>query len=185
MLLPGYPVQGIRIRGREMTHDDFMKEALAQAENAFSAGEFSVGCVLAAQNAVVATGFRQRSSGPRANEIDHAEIVALRNLSEKKPIANPEELTIYCTMEPCLMCFGAIVISGIHRIVYAYEDVMGGGTRCALSDLPPLYSDHEIQVVPHVLRGQSLALFQAYFSKPENGYWKNSLLSKYTLAQKK
>jgi len=167
-----------------MTHDDFMKEALALAEKAFSDGEFPVGCVIADQTRVVAKGSRWRSAGPMANEIDHAEIAALRDLYENHGVENADQLTVYCTMEPCLMCFGAILISGIHRIVYAYEDVMGGGTRCALSNMPPLYSGHEIQVVPHVLRAQSLAFFQAFFRRPENGYWKNSLLAAYTLAQK-
>ena len=94
-----------------------------------------------------------------------------------------DELTLYCTMEPCLMCFGATLLSGIKRIVYAYEDVMGGGTRCDLSGLPILYKDTNVTIVPHVLRRQSLELFKAFFLKPENNYWKNSLLAEYTLAQ--
>ena len=55
-------------------------------------------------------------------------------------------LTIFCTMEPCLMCLGAIMLSGIRKIVYAYEDVMGGGTGCDLSGLKPLYSNNHMSV---------------------------------------
>ncbi len=161
-----------------------MKKALAQAEDAFSAGEFPVGCVIADTKNILATGFRHGTTGQHPNEIDHAEIVALRALYEKKTDVNNDQLTLYCTMEPCLMCFGAVLISGIRRIVYAYEDAMGGGTQCGLSNLPPLYSGKDVSIVPHVLRRQSLVLFKAFFSQPENDYWKNSLLAEYTLAQK-
>lgn len=167
-----------------MTDEDFMKKALAEAENALSAGEFPVGCVIADKTGVVAKGFRKRSVGHLPNEIDHAEMVALRDLYAHHGVGDAGKLTVYCTMEPCLMCFSAILISGIHRIVYAYEDVMGGGTGCMLSALPPLYSGSEMRIIPHVLRRQSLALFQAFFARPENAYWKDSLLATYTLSQK-
>ena len=166
-----------------MTDEYFMKQALVQAENAFSAGEFPVGCVIADTRNILVTGSRLGTSGQHSNEIDHAEIVALRALYDKKAVESTSEMTLYCTMEPCLMCLGAILISGIHRIVYAYEDVMGGGTGCDLSDLPKLYKDANITIVPHVLRRQSLELFKTFFAKPENNYWKNSLLAEYTLAQ--
>ena len=82
------------------------------------------------------------------------------------------------------MCFGAILISGIGRIVFAYEDVMGGGTRCDLSSLAPLYRERDIDIMADVLRGESLTLFKRFFSDPRNTYWKGSLLARYTLAQK-
>jgi tRNA(adenine34) deaminase len=92
-------------------------------------------------------------------------------------------LTIYCTMEPCLMCFSAIMLSGIGRIVYAYEDVMGGGTGCDRSTLSPLYRDTHLTVVAGVLREKSLSLFQRFFADSGNPYWADSLLSRYTLNQ--
>ena len=165
-----------------MTDDFFMHEALVLAEKALAAGDFPVGCVIADRKNIQAIGCRCATSGDEANEIDHAEIQALRALYRTPALAAPENLTVYCTMEPCLMCFGAILISGIRRIVYAYEDVMGGGTGCDLSVLSPLYRQPAVQVIPHVLRGPSLALFKRFFSRPENDYWKNSLLAEYTLS---
>ena len=162
---------------------DFMGQAIKQAKKAFSVGEFPVGCVIADKRDVLATGFRKGTAGKYSNEIDHAEIMTLRNLFENCPLENMDEVTLYCTMEPCLMCFGAVLLSGIKRIVYAYEDIMGGGSRCDLSGLPKLYRDANVTIVPHVLRRQSLDLFKAFFSNPDNHYWKNSLLAEYTLAQ--
>jgi len=81
------------------------------------------------------------------------------------------------------MCFSAIVLSGIGRIVYAYEDVMGGGTGCDLSGLPPLYRNAKLTVISGVMRANSLLLFQRFFADSGNPYWADSLLSRYTLDQ--
>lgn len=81
------------------------------------------------------------------------------------------------------MCFSAILLCGIGRIVYAYEDVMGGGTGCDRSGLPPLYRNAQLTVISGVLRTNSLLLFKQFFADPVNRYWADSLLSRYTLAQ--
>lgn len=166
-----------------MSDARFMEQALKQAELAFSAGEFPVGCVIADETKILAVGSRQGTAGGRANETDHAEMVALRRLVDVGRDETAGPLSVFCTMEPCLMCFGAILISGIHRIVYAYEDVMGGGTGCDLSRLPALYRGTPVEIVPYVMRARSLALFKAFFSRPDNPYWKYSVLADYTLAQ--
>lgn len=164
-----------------MDYEYFMERALDQAENALSENEFPVGCVLVYQNRIIATGSRKGTSGRSVNEVDHAEIVALRNLSHLTEDIDRNKISLFCTMEPCLMCFGAILLSGIGEIVYAYEDVMGGGTGCDLKKLPPLYRNREVPIVPNILREKSLGLFRAFFADPRNRYWKGSLLAKYTL----
>ncbi|QTA91682.1 nucleoside deaminase [Desulfonema magnum] len=161
----------------------FMKKALEQAKKALSAGEFPVGCVIAHQNKILVNGSRNGTTGDSANETDHAEMVALRRLTDMGENADRNEFTLFCTMEPCLMCFAAILLSGIGKIVYAYEDVMGGGTQCDLTRLPPLYKNRQISIVPDILREESLELFKAFFANPDNNYWKGSLLAQYTLSQ--
>lgn len=169
-----------------MNHEYFMREALVLAETAFNEGEFPVGSILVYKDEILAKGTRKGTTGNFANEVDHAEIMALRNLSEREDCneINSKEITIYSTMEPCLMCFGAILLSGIGKIVYSYEDVMGGGTKSDLKSLPPLYRDRKIPIISGILRNKSLEIFKAYFSNPSNSYWKGSLLADYTLAQK-
>ena len=172
--------------GAEKTSDIntyFMEIAMDQARKALSQGEFPVGCVIADGQSVIASGFRKGSSGQYPNEIDHAEIIAIRQLFKVEEPLKKNKLSIYCTMEPCLMCFGAIILAGIRKIVYAYEDVMGGGSRCELDILPDLYKQSQMKIVPHVMRRQSLKLFKAFFSRPENQYWEDSLLARYTMAQ--
>jgi tRNA(adenine34) deaminase len=165
----------------EHEHEHFMAAALAQAARAAEAGEFPVGCVLVCDRQVVAAGYR-RNSITNPNEIDHAEINALRELLDQKT-ADPCKTTLYSTMEPCLMCFSTLILSGIRTIVYGYEDAMGGGTGLKLADLPPLYADMKVTVVPHVMRQECLQLFKDFFSDGENVYWKDSLLARYTLRQ--
>jgi tRNA(adenine34) deaminase len=161
----------------------FMAVALDHARRALDEEDFPVGCVIADDANVVAHGRRTGTAAAMTNELDHAEINALRSLHHCAPGFDGSRLSIYCTMEPCLMCFSAILLSGISRIVYAYEDVMGGGTACDRSGMTPLYRDTEMTVVAGVLREKSLALFQRFFRRPGNDYWADSLLSRYTLAQ--
>ncbi|SDT88978.1 tRNA(adenine34) deaminase [Desulfobacula phenolica] len=161
--------------------------ALEQAQMAFDRGEFPVGCVIVQDEKVIAIGSRQGTTLDRAffSEIDHAEIRALKKLENIGTQFDPERSILFCTMEPCLMCFGAIILSGIKKIVYAYEDPMGGGTTCDLKKLPPLYKKCGIDIVSGVLREKSLDLFSNFFNKETNLYWKNSYLETYTFEQKK
>lgn len=167
-----------------MGDDDlrWMAVALEEAREALSKGEFPVGCVVVAGGQVVATGRRRGTAAGPGNELDHAEMVALRSLMESGGLSGGTPATLYCTMEPCLMCFGAILLSGVSRLVWAYEDAMGGGVSCDLASVGPLYRESEMAVRGGVLRGESLALFKRFFSNPDNGYWKNSRLERYTLA---
>lgn len=169
------------IPDKTKAHDFFMSEALKHARNALESGEFPVGCVIVGNGEILSYSSRANSRQTAGGETRHAEIIALENLERDYPSLNRKDMTIYCTMEPCLMCFGAILISGIKTIVYAYEDAMGGGTSCDLSKLPPLYSDARATIVPNVMRDASLRIFKDFFSSPSNTYLKNTLLAEYTL----
>ncbi len=163
-------------------HEKYMRLALAEAEFALENGDFPVGCVIVDNQGVVATGRREHSC-EQANELDHAEIVAIRKVVDARQLQENNDLIIYSTMEPCLMCYSTLILNNIRTIVYAYEDVMGGGTNLPLDSLPPLYSSMEVTVISHVLREESLTLFQRFFMNPDNPYWRDSLLSRYTLGQ--
>ena len=166
-----------------MNYAHFMTAALEQAEAAYHAGEFPVGCVLVHKDRVLATGRRTGTTTKGVNEVDHAEMVALRRLVLAGRDVAPAEIVLFSTLEPCLMCYGAAILSGIRTIVYAFEDVMGGGTGCDLTQLSPLYREAGTSIIPHVRREESVQLLKAFFANPENVYWKESLLARYTLSQ--
>jgi len=165
-----------------MNYEYFMGKVLILAEKALSKGEFPVGCVMVYENEVLVSGSRIHSKGTIINETDHAEIIALRQLAYKKDIEK-SKVSVFCNLEPCLMCYGALIISGIGEIVYAYEDVMGGGTSCDLSMLTPLYKNTKISLIPNILRDESLKLFKAYFLNSETSYLQNTFLERFTLSQ--
>ena len=167
-----------------INHDYFMGLALDEARHAMDQGEFPVGCIITDGVQVLASGRRTKSVNAERDEISHAEIVTLQSLYRTAPPgAKWPPLFLYTTLEPCLMCFGAALLSPVETIVYAYEDVMGGGTGCDRSILPTLYRKKNLTMSPMVRREESVALFKTYFRNPENDYWRDSLLATYTLAQ--
>ena len=164
-------------------HETFMREALLEAREALTAREFPVGCVLVYEDEIVSRGRRINSRAPDDNEMDHAEILALRKLFVQYPQIERSNIVVYSTMEPCLMCYATLLLNGIRTIVYAYEDVMGGGTSLDLKKITPLYREMSVAVTPHILRRESLELFKIFFADPDNTYWQDSPLARYTLQQ--
>ena len=81
------------------------------------------------------------------------------------------------------MCFSALLVNGVTKYVYSYEDVMGGGTNIPMNMLAPLYSEMKISITGDVLREKSLQLFKDFFSSPDCDYLKDTLLASYTLNQ--
>ena len=166
-----------------MDYEFFMSKALEEARDALNMGEFPVGCVIVYENNVLVTGARHHSGSENQNELDHAEMLALRRLVDIGKKIDRAQLTVFSTLEPCLMCYAALILNDIRHIVYAYEDVMGGGTNLDLKKLHPFYQDMEIKVAPRILRQESLMLFKKFFSDAQNSYLQGTLLAQYTLKQ--
>lgn len=109
----------------------------SKARLALEEGEFPVGCAIVQGDTILQSGRRRNSEGAESNEIDHAEMVTLRALLAEQSGLDYQGITVYSTMEPCLMCYTTLLLSGVRRFVWAYEDVMGGGTNLPLQHLPP------------------------------------------------
>jgi tRNA(adenine34) deaminase len=167
-----------------MDYEFFMEKALIEAKKSLDNGNFPVGCILVYNTEIIASSGKKNTmyDYQNGNELDHAEIRALRKLSILKKKTDKENTFLFTTLEPCLMCLGASILNGIKKIVYAYEDVMGGASKCDLKNIAPLYDDNII-IVPQILRNKSLSLFKTFFSNPENTYLKGTMLEKYTLSQ--
>ena len=183
-------------------HEKWMGVALEQASDALRHGEFPVGCILVSDSAVVGSGARLSSAGPDMNELDHAEIVALRDWVSRGRRGAGGVITAYVTLEPCFMCLGALMINDIRRIVFAYEDVMGGACGTDFSrpltawgkDGAPVHSDRHIyirygehnndtEIIGGLRRRESLMLFYEFFSDPACDYLRDTYLAEYTLQQ--
>ena len=141
----------------------FMHEALRQAEQAASDGEVPVGAILVHENAIVARGrnARERNQDPTA----HAELIVIREAAEKLQSWRLTGTTMYVTLEPCLMCAGAMLQARIPRLVFSTWDPKAG----ACGSLFALHEDnrlnHQIAVTHGVLENESRNLLQRFFRR--------------------
>ncbi len=104
-----------------------MQQALREAQQAFEAGEVPVGAVIAADNRIIARGHNQTEQ--LTDVTAHAEIIALTAASNHLGSKYLPDCTLYVTLEPCVMCAGALAWAQIGRIVYAAADDRRGFTR--------------------------------------------------------
>jgi tRNA(adenine34) deaminase len=138
----------------------FMRLALAEAELARAAGEVPVGAVVSLAGAAVGRGYNQPigTSDPTA----HAEVAALREAGRAVANYRLTGASLYVTVEPCLMCVGAIVHARIARVVYGVPDPKGGAVRSVL-DVSGLPLNHRFEAVEGVLAEECRAILQAFF----------------------
>ena len=143
-----------------LRHDDFMSLALEEARRAREAGEVPVGAVVVSGDAVLGTGFNQPISA--LDPTAHAEIVALRAAAQALRNYRLSGATLYVTVEPCLMCVGAIVHARIATVVYGVSDPKGGAVR-SLLDPATLPLNHHFDAVDGVLADECRELLQEFF----------------------
>lgn len=112
-----------------------MTLALQQAENAFDEGEIPVGALIVCQDQIIAKGYNQTE---KLNDVTaHAEMLALTAASQKLGAKYLKDCTLYVTLEPCVMCAGAIFWSQIGRIVWGASDEKRGYQRVKFNILHP------------------------------------------------
>jgi tRNA(adenine34) deaminase len=141
-------------------HEPFMRLALAQAAHARAAGEVPVGAVVVQDGAVVGRGYNQpiATSDPTA----HAEVLALREAARAAGNYRLTGALLYVTIEPCLMCVGAIVHARISTVVYGAADPKGGAVR-SLLDPGSLPLNHRFEAIEGVLADECRELLQSFF----------------------
>ncbi|MDP1572030.1 MAG: tRNA adenosine(34) deaminase TadA [Vicinamibacterales bacterium] len=142
-------------------HQDFMRLALAEAARAREAGEVPVGAVLVMDGEVVATGFNQpiASHDPTA----HAEVVAVREAARRVGNYRLTGSTLYVTVEPCLMCVGAMIHARVGTVVFGAPEPRAGalGSSIAAHEAPGL--NHRLQVVAGILESECRDVMQRFF----------------------
>lgn len=128
-----------------MNHLFFLNEALKEAEKAFSFGEVPIGAVIVKDGEIVARAFNRKEflQDPTA----HAEILAMREAALKLNSWRLNGCVLYSTVEPCVMCCGAIIQSRIGTVVYGIPDKKFGGVESLYSVLTDERSNHRPCVV--------------------------------------
>jgi tRNA(adenine34) deaminase len=142
-------------------HDTFMRAALDEARRGFAAGEVPVGALVVLDGEIVGRGFNQPigSHDPTA----HAEIVALRMAAQALGNYRLVGSTMYVTIEPCLMCVGAMVHARVETLVFGAPEPKAGAvvSSCRAHELPSL--NHRIGVVSGILEEDCRAVIQEFF----------------------
>lgn len=145
------------------TDDHYMKLALAAAKVAEDKGEVPVGAILVKNDEVIATAFNHPigSHDPTA----HAEIRVLREAAQKLENYRLPGATLYVTLEPCLMCLGAMLHARIKRLVFGAFDLKVGAVKSMLqlSDLKEI--NHKIEWRGGVCEFESARLLRDFFAK--------------------
>jgi tRNA(adenine34) deaminase len=142
-------------------HETFMQQALALGRGAQERGEVPVGAVVVLDGKVIGCG---ANSPIGANDpTAHAEIVALRAAAQSIGNYRLEGATIYCTIEPCVMCAGAIVTARISRLVFGARDIRFGGVRSKFRIADSDLLNHRVEVVEGVLGFECSQLLRDFF----------------------
>ncbi|HEX7757111.1 MAG TPA: nucleoside deaminase [Niabella sp.] len=141
-----------------MTDEYFMQLALKQAEQAFEEEEIPVGAIVVQQNRVIARGYNmtEKLKDPTA----HAEMIALTAAFSHLGAKYLPDATLYVTVEPCVMCAGALYWSKLHRIVWGAADPKNGFSRVQPT-VSPFHPKTEITTC--ILETECAALMKAFF----------------------
>jgi tRNA(adenine34) deaminase len=138
-----------------------MREALVLARKAGEAGEIPVGAIVVAEGKVIGRGANKpiSSNDPTA----HAEIEALRQAASAQNNYRLAGCTLYVTLEPCVMCAGAIVVARIDRLVYAARDLRFGAVRSKFRLADSDLLNHRVAVEEGLLAAESAELLTQFF----------------------
>ena len=139
----------------------WMEEALRCAQRALEAEEVPVGAVVVCDRRIVARGWNRNiaDSDPTA----HAEIIALREAGAAIGNYRLGDCELFVTIEPCVMCTGAMIHARIKRLIYGADDPKAGAVRSVMQVLNHPQANHKVEVRSGVLAGRSAELLQAFF----------------------
>ena len=140
-----------------------MSDALALAERAAALEEVPVGAVVVYQNEIIGRGFNQVRT---LNDVSaHAELQAIRQASAALGNYRLSGAALYCTLEPCVMCVGAIVQARIERLIYAAREPKTGACGSAFDLLSDPAHNHRVWVQHGVMAESASALLQQFFAQ--------------------
>jgi len=139
----------------------YMKEALKEAQLAFDKGEVPVGAVIVFQNQIVARAHNQVETLQDATA--HAETLCIRAASEYFNNWRLLETTLYCTLEPCALCAGGMMLARVPRLVWGAPDLRHGADGSLFDILRKPHPIHQVEAVRGVLQEECAALLKEFF----------------------
>ena len=141
----------------------FMKEALKEAKKAELIDEVPIGCVIVKDDKIIARGHNVRET--KKTPLGHAEIIAIDKASKKLGAWRLQDCDIYITLEPCIMCSGAIIQSRIRHIYYGAKDPKGGAIESSINVLEAKNINHHPEVTSGILEEECSNIISEYFKR--------------------
>lgn len=142
-------------------HEKYMKMAINEAKKAALIDEVPIGCVIVKNEKVIARGHNLRET--KNDPTCHAEIVAIRKASKKLNDWQLVDCDLYVTIEPCIMCSGAIIQSRISKVIFGSRDPKGGALVSSINVLEASNINHKPEVIEGVLKEECSEIVKKYF----------------------
>lgn len=140
----------------------YMKEALKEAKKSLLTGDVPVGCVIVYDDKIIARGHNKRED--KQQSLAHAEIVAINKACKKLGSWRLEDCTMYITLEPCVMCSGAIIQARIPRVIYGAYDYRFGAHK-SLINLFDVKFNHNVEISGGVLENECSIIIKDFFKE--------------------
>tara|TARA_Y100000590_G_C14871699_1_gene695405 strand:+ start:70 stop:519 length:450 start_codon:yes stop_codon:yes gene_type:complete len=146
-----------------MDKNSFMEEALIEAKKALTKGEVPIGAVVVLEEDVIGRGYNQpiTKNDPTA----HAEIMALRDAAMNLKNYRLKDTLVYTTLEPCLMCAGALVHARIKKLIYSASDPKSGVIESNGNLMQSAFLNHRISYEGGILKEESSEILKNFFLK--------------------
>lgn len=143
-------------------HIYFMQEALKEASKAYKKKEVPVGCVIVCDNKIVARAHNLRKT--KESTLAHAELLAIKKANKKLKSWRLEDCSVYVTLEPCVMCAGALMQARVKDIYYATNDPKGGALGGAFNLYDNTFN-HTINLDCGILKEEAKNMLQNFFKE--------------------
>ena len=139
----------------------YMKAALREAKKAELIDEVPIGCVIVKDDKIISRAHNMRET--KQNPMGHAELIAIDKAAKKLKSWRLEGCDIYVTLEPCIMCSGAIIQSRINKIYFGAYDPKGGGLGSSINVLDAKNINHHPEVIRGILQEECSSIISNYF----------------------
>jgi len=144
-------------------HETYMREALNLARKAGNSDEVPVGAVVVSGGKIVGAGYN--SSVASIDPTAHAEMVAIRKAAGTLGNYRLGDADLYCTLEPCPMCAGALIAARIRSLIFGARDLKFGGVRSKFRIVDSGLLNHQVEVIEGVLAPECTELLREFFSR--------------------
>lgn len=146
--------------------EKFMREAIKEAKKGFDADEVPVGAVLVYQGEIIARAHNRVEELKDASA--HAEMLCMKEAADVFKNWRLLETTLYCTLEPCMMCAGCMLLSRVETLVWGAKDVRHGANGSFINIFLPSHPTHQLMIRSGILEEECASLMKDFFKAKRN-----------------